>query len=147
MHMTYYFGILNEAVVFEGLRPSNAGQTVGVCFLAIAMVFAAELIKYVRFKYLTTGHLTAETPYLKALFDFNHIMNCLLYGLQQFLLYTIMLMVMLYNVWLVMSICLGYVLARWLRANANARSAAVSAAQEGLVNNAVDEEDADRNCC
>lgn len=57
-----------------------------------------------------------------------------------------MLMVMLYNMWLILSICLGYVLARWLRANANARRA-VDVDRQGLTDNAVDNEDGERNCC
>ena len=114
--MTYYFGILNEAVVVSFWKPTNEIQTFATCLMAIALVFLLQLIKIVRALYFTPN-FSSQDSYGSCLFNSKHLINSILLFFQQFLSYTLMLAAMLYNMWLLMSVCLGFVLAHWLTAN------------------------------
>merc|ERR1712048_84993 len=138
MHMTYYWGVLHEAVVFEAWKPDTTGQTVGSCLIVMALAMLLEFIKYVRAVYLYDEKLTSSSTGA-ILTNVKHISSCLVYMLQMFLSYTLMLVCMLYNLWLVCSICIGFGLGRYLfgvlpESHVNAR---------GEVNNAVEEGE----CC
>ena len=45
MHMTYYWGVLHEAVVFEAWKPDTTGQTVGSCLIVMALAMLLEFIR------------------------------------------------------------------------------------------------------
>jgi len=138
MHMTYYWGVLHESIVFEAWKPDSTGQTVGSCFIVLAMAMLLEFIKYVRAVYLYDHQLSTVSTGA-VLCSFKHIGNCLVYMLQMFLSYTLMLVCMLYNLWLVCSICIGFGLGRYLFGVLPEQHVNSS----GRINNAVEEED----CC
>merc|ERR1712127_287283 len=142
MHMTYYFGILNEAVVVPFWKPSNEMQTFATCLMAIALVFVLQLIKIIRINYLDPK-FTSSDNYTSCLFNVTHLLNSILLFFQQFLSYTLMLAAMLYNMWLLMSICFGFVLAHWLTANAMVKSTEKDGAARPVVNAVTDMEE----CC
>ena len=109
----YYFGILNEKVVFDGLVSDSVGTTVGCCFLAVFFVLAMEMIKWIRITYFYDADLSTASVG-KMLSDKSHIISSILYGLQMLISYTIMLFAMLYNVYLIVSICVGFIIGHWI---------------------------------
>merc|ERR1712025_14699 len=135
MHMTYYFGFIKEPVVVSWWNVETTGQTVGTCFMGVALVLILYLIKYIRAQYLSPK-LTSKS-YFAGVFNCKHVCNSLLFGLQMFISYTLMLACMLYNMWLILSICLGFVLAQLLLVEEGSSGAS------GKVNEAMSEED----CC
>lgn len=144
--MTYYWGILNEAVVFQFWKPDDAGTTVATCFMAIAFVIILDLIKLIRHKYFNIAHLKYETNFAKQLFDVKHIVNCLLYGFQMFISYTLMLAVMLYNLYLIIAICFGFALSRWITAT-SFMSEVERGNNEGDADSLVRENNGEQECC
>ena len=145
MHMTYYFGILNEAVVVNFWKPSNELQTFATCLMAIALVFLLQLIKIVRVLYFDPK-FPSKYSYHACLFNGKHVINSLLLFFQQFLSYTLMLAAMLYNMWLLMSVCLGFVLAHWLTANLLVPEGK-SSEQLGAVNEVAKQGEELEECC
>ena len=106
MHMQYYFGILNEKILFSFLYPQNAGQTFAVCLMAFAFAILHELMKYVRQVYFYDDAIKMKTGFA-AIFDGKWVINNALYVVQMFLSYSLMLVCMYFNVWLVFAVCFG----------------------------------------
>merc|ERR1712110_520199 len=113
MHMYYYFGILNETILFGGVKPSNAGQTFAVCLVAFACAVLHEFMKYARQVWLFDPSIRNKSE-LAALLDVKWMLNCAAYFVQMFLSYSLMLLCMYFNVWLVIAVCLGMAVGRWL---------------------------------
>merc|ERR1712173_350091 len=106
MHMWYYFGTLNEKILFAGVNPTNAGQTFAVCLVAFACAVFHEFMKYARQVYLFDPSIRNKSEWA-AIFDVKWMLNCAAYFVQMFLSYSLMLLCMYFNVWLVLSVCLG----------------------------------------
>ena len=113
MHMWYYFGTLHEKVLFSWLNPDNEAQTFAVCLMALAFAILHELMKYVRQVYFWDDAIRQKSGF-SMLFDGKWLVNNLLYVVQMFLSYSLMLVCMYFNVWLVLSVCLGMGIGRLL---------------------------------
>ena len=117
MHMSYYFGSLHELVVFPFWKPDNTAQTILTCFVAIILVILLQTIKIYRQKCLRLPDFDlsqTDASVSAILFDKNHLLSSFLLFLQHFLSYTLMLAAMLYNLWLILSICFGFMLSYWV---------------------------------
>jgi len=113
MRTYYYFGsFINQTVVFPGLTSYNQGDTAGICFLAIAFVLTVEACKWIRINFTSSSLQTQD--YKKVLLNPLHIIDSLIYGFQMWCSYTVMLFVMTFNAYLIMSVCLAYSLAHWI---------------------------------
>merc|ERR1712048_111553 len=141
MHMWYYFGTLHEKVLFSWLNPDNAAQTFAVCLLAFAFAILHELLKYVRQVYFYNDEIL-KLEGTAAIFNPTWMINNGLYVVQMFLSYSLMLLCMYYNVWLVLAVCLGMGVGRLLFG---------IVPREGKVNDVVGQDNngqiAEENCC
>merc|ERR1711935_185181 len=90
----------------------GTGQTVAICFLTVALVMLMDIIKTVRRNLVNDATFGAN--YLKVLTDSKHLLSSVLLGLQMFITYSLMLIAMLYNTWVIIALCFGFTLSHWL---------------------------------
>ena len=111
--MFFYFGNIAESILFKQLNPEthgsgpNGGKTFGICLLGLTLAILHEFLKFSRQNWFWNSNLPQNTI-LQGRFNSTWFLNSSLYFFQTFLSYSIMLMCMYFNVWLIASICLGF---------------------------------------